>query len=227
MEEDFIRHLLQNTPMEFPPSSLDWETHPSLSSISTLHELLGEDPNLTVDHRDEGISKRSTMTLKDFAQKIEKADPSESYYAKDIHIQQISSSPPCKFPSLFQDDWIESYYRYNYQGKDDYTFLYVGGPHSFTGLHFDVLCSYSVSYNIKGKKLWKLWSPSCQIHNRDASLSYDTMPSSESEDQASMIILQKEGETVFVPSGWYHTVQNLDPCVISINKNWLYLIYLL
>ena len=28
------------------------------------------------------------------------------------------------------------------------------------------------------------------------------------------------GETFFVPSGWYHSVENLSPFVISINHNW-------
>ena len=206
--------------MTFPASSLQWQTHPALSNVSTLHQLLGEDACLPVDHRKDGVSTRRTMKLKDFAEKIGHKDQNESYYAKDVHILQISQSPPCEFPALFQDDWMDSYYRYNYQGKDDYSFLYIGGPNSWTGLHFDVLCSYSVSYNLLGRKLWKLWSPSLRFHDFDASLSYDTMPSLEMEGTVSNVILQEAGETVFVPSGWYHTVQNLDPCVISINKNW-------
>ena len=32
--------------------------------------------------------------------------------------------------------------------------------------------------------------------------------------------LQEAGETIFVPSGWHHTVQNLED-TLSINHNWL------
>lgn len=32
--------------------------------------------------------------------------------------------------------------------------------------------------------------------------------------------IQQEGETVFVPSGWFHQVHNLDDC-ISLNHNWM------
>ena len=32
--------------------------------------------------------------------------------------------------------------------------------------------------------------------------------------------LQEPGETIFVPSGWHHTVENLDDS-LSINHNWL------
>ena len=33
-------------------------------------------------------------------------------------------------------------------------------------------------------------------------------------------LLQEPGETIFVPSGWHHTVENLDDS-LSINHNWL------
>ena len=35
-----------------------------------------------------------------------------------------------------------------------------------------------------------------------------------------IVVLQKKGETIFVPSGWHHQVHNLDD-VISINHNWV------
>ena len=34
------------------------------------------------------------------------------------------------------------------------------------------------------------------------------------------ISMQEPGETIFVPSGWHHTVENLDDS-LSINHNWL------
>ena len=34
------------------------------------------------------------------------------------------------------------------------------------------------------------------------------------------LLLQEPGETIFVPSGWHHTVENLDDS-LSINHNWL------
>ena len=33
-------------------------------------------------------------------------------------------------------------------------------------------------------------------------------------------VIQRAGELLFVPSGWYHQVENIDDC-ISINHNWL------
>lgn len=34
------------------------------------------------------------------------------------------------------------------------------------------------------------------------------------------MLLQESGETIFVPSGWHHTVRNLED-TLSINHNWL------
>ena len=35
-----------------------------------------------------------------------------------------------------------------------------------------------------------------------------------------IVVLQRKGDTIFVPSGWHHQVHNLDD-VISINHNWI------
>lgn len=35
-----------------------------------------------------------------------------------------------------------------------------------------------------------------------------------------VLVDQKEGETIFVPSGWHHTVENIED-TLSVNHNWL------
>ena len=35
-----------------------------------------------------------------------------------------------------------------------------------------------------------------------------------------VVVLQRKGETIFIPSGWHHQVHNIDD-VISINHNWV------
>ena len=35
-----------------------------------------------------------------------------------------------------------------------------------------------------------------------------------------IVVIQRKGETIFVPSGWHHQVHNLDD-VISVNHNWI------
>jgi len=38
--------------------------------------------------------------------------------------------------------------------------------------------------------------------------------------RSTLCFIQEEGETLFVPSGWHHTVENMEP-TLSINHNWV------
>ncbi|SNX81670.1 uncharacterized protein MEPE_00375 [Melanopsichium pennsylvanicum] len=132
---------------------------------------------------------------------------------------------------------------------DDFRFVYAGTQGSRTLLHRDVYTSYSWSSNVVGCKRWYLFPPRVISHLRrfpkiDTSelvldiqtLSSLISTSNENSDagacrkrkeypglelawSAVQIIDQKQGETIFIPSNWYHQVENLTEC-ISINRNW-------
>jgi glycosyltransferase involved in cell wall biosynthesis len=129
----------------------------------------------------------------------------------------------------------------------DYRFLYLGPQGSFTPLHTDVLKSHSWSVNIAGRKLWRLlpaeYASFVQDKSTGMSHPYDFYPEELEEDPSTskstncsamntrfpglrqaqqhiIEILQYPGEAIFIPSGWFHTVLNLDDC-LSINHNWI------
>lgn len=137
------------------------------------------------------------------------ADP-RCLYLKDWHAraeaEAAGDAPLYETPHLFQEDWLNGFY--DSKGAPgccaavrDYRFVYLGPPGSSTPLHSDVLRSFSWSANLCGVKRWRLFPP----RGGDA-----------------MELLQAAGETLFVPSGWAHTVENtgLVP-VLSVNHNWL------
>jgi hypothetical protein len=47
----------------------------------------------------------------------------------------------------------------------------------------------------------------------------DRFPHFHEAQQRMLVVDQEAGQTIFVPSGWYHQVENLTDC-ISINHNW-------
>ncbi|KAK0562638.1 hypothetical protein OC844_002612 [Tilletia horrida] len=132
---------------------------------------------------------------------------------------------------------------------DDFAFCYAGSAGSSTNLHRDVYTSYSWSTNVVGRKRWRLFPPSCVSmlrrkwwnqrryarHNVKLNANLGPLPVSEppttkafrtyahqSSQAAATIWMSdtpKAGETIFVPSNWYHEVLNLTDC-ISINHNW-------
>jgi JmjC domain, hydroxylase len=125
--------------------------------------------------------------------------------------------------------------------SSDYRFLYLGPQGSSTPLHTDVLQSHSFSANIAGRKLWRLLPAEYAylIQDKNTGMSSTPAPQNQEESKQKLLmytrfsgmkqaqqqdhiieIVQYPHEVIFVPSGWYHTVHNLDDC-LSINHNWI------
>ncbi|KAJ1982288.1 hypothetical protein H4R34_001763 [Dimargaris verticillata] len=149
------------------------------------------------------------------------------FYLKDWHMmQQFPAANAYHTPDLFSDDWINEFWDYRQDIADDYRFVYIGGHGTWTPFHVDVFKSYSWSANICGIKRWMLYPPGQEglftdslgntvlnIHDYDPNRYPDFL-------QAQCIeVFQMPGQTLFVPSGWAHQVENIGD-TISINHNW-------
>lgn len=178
-------------------------------------------------------NKIEDMEIKDFMNKINSGD---SLYAKDWHIfQYISADKVYNIPEFFIDDWLNWYWKYCRNSVDDYRFVYIGGKDTTTGVHHDVLYSYSWSVNLYGKKIWRIWSPNevsklqsitlPKLHVSDARDGmYDLSKYPHVNETNPIIIEQDVNEVIFIPSGWYHMVENINSLTpnitISLNHNW-------
>ncbi|XP_020264846.1 jmjC domain-containing protein 4 isoform X2 [Asparagus officinalis] len=164
------------------------------------------------------------------------------WYLKDWHfVKEYPKYVAYTTPSFFLDDWLNLYLDTHsmHQHKDthhdkndincaDYRFVYMGAKGTWTPLHADVFRSYSWSANVCGKKLWLLLPPlQCHlIFDRNLKTSIYDVHGDISEIKFpgfSQAIwwecTQEQNEIIFVPSGWYHQVHNLED-TISINHNW-------
>lgn len=95
-----------------------------------------------------------------------------------------------------------------------------------TPLHADVFSSFSWSTNIVGTKKWIFFPPSEEDKLRDTlgNLPFDLSEKTyqrqiREKEIRSFEVIQRAGQTVFVPSGWHHQVWNLED-TISVNHNW-------
>ncbi|KAI3454456.1 hypothetical protein Pfo_011119 [Paulownia fortunei] len=144
-------------------------------------------------------------------------------------------------PIFFLDDWLNLYldkYRMHddpdsYQERNeiscsDYRFVYMGAKGTWTPLHADVFRSYSWSANVYGRKQWYFLSPSqhhlvfdrymkSSVYNIFEDVCKSKYPGF--EKAIWWECTQEQKEIIFVPSGWYHQVHNLED-TISINHNW-------
>lgn len=163
-------------------------------------------------------------------------------YLKDWHfVKEYPEYLAYRTPLIFCDDWLNMYLDHYRLHKDpesyqkdndiccsDYRFVYMGAKGSWTPLHADVFRSYSWSANVCGKKKWLFLSPS-QCHLVfDRNLRgcvyniFDDVSETDFPGFKKTIWLectQEQNEIIFVPSGWYHQVHNLED-TISINHNW-------
>ena len=165
-------------------------------------------------------------------------------YMKDWHlVRDFPEYHAYDTPEPFVTDWLNDWWTLPDGRKlwattnniehnnNDYRFCYMGCKGTYTGLHHDVMNSFSWSTNIIGRKLWRLFPPSethklYHIQFKDQLVEdtrnnmYDAKNFPNVKQAIYIEYIQQEGEIMFVPSGWHHHVHNLDDC-ISINHNWL------
>ena len=145
-------------------------------------------------------------------------------------------------PELFRSsgDWLNAFLDaerrreggrgggYGGAGASDYRFVYLGPAGTSTPLHVDVLHSYSWSVNVAGRKRWRLVPPEwteCLL-GPGGELAPSLEPGLSGfprvrEALAHVVeVIQGTGEALFVPSGWHHTVENLED-TLSVNHNWI------
>ena len=180
----------------------------------------GKKHELDEDGRAEECATKM-MSLKDWIMCSQEDNSNEEEYLKDWHLLQLlRSRQPVgdtatshllyKTPQYFERDVLNNFLE-RYSNGGDYKFVYWGPSGSQTRLHSDVLHSYSWSHNVVGAKKWTFHIPDCSSDNNDK----DTYESSKTFE-----VIQRTGETIFVPSKWKHEVTNLVE-TISINHNWI------
>ncbi|KAH9946099.1 Clavaminate synthase-like protein [Epithele typhae] len=196
--------------------------------------------------RDFSDQQRELMLFRDVVS-LWQSGAGEDLYVKDWHLArqlaapsgpalapelssraQGSSEPFYTTPAIFRDDWMNAYYAAH--TADDFRFVYAGPAGTFTPLHRDVYASYSWSTNVAGRKRWWLFPPVQtpllfrKGREAHAEVAFDVRDVDPEEfpgfkHARPVIVEQGPGETIFVPSGWHHQVENLTNC-LSINHNW-------
>lgn len=178
--------------------------------------------------------RREEMTLREFVARCEwgggeGCGQRQLLYLKDWHAAR--EFPRERFyavPPQFADDWLNMDAALT--GGDDFRFVYAGPRGTWTPCHRDVYASFSWSVNVCGRKRWIFFPPRVADALLDArgECVYDVLardvdpkrwPRFGEAWAARVECTQEPGDAVFVPSGWYHQVHNLEDA-LSVNHNW-------
>jgi len=168
-------------------------------------------------------------------------------YLKDWHfVNEFPAYKAYECPPFFRDDWLNDYHDMLHtdagEGSSrpsivtsDYRFVYLGRKGTWTPIHADVLRSYSWSTNIAGRKRWLLLAPEhthllMDRFGRDIAPSFNLatqdsdaanrFPNLAQAAELAQEVYQGVDEAIFVPSGWHHSVENVED-TLSINHNWV------
>ncbi|CAH0368391.1 unnamed protein product [Pelagomonas calceolata] len=217
---EFRSYMDRNEPCLIEGIGRDWGLREYVTEgVPDLAKLAETYGRVQVPVQDAGVAKM--MPLSQFARVWrEKIAEGRRYYLKDWHFRLDGLGHLAPVPEIFADDWLSG-------ARDmDYHFVYLGAAGTRTKLHCDVVNSFSWSANVCGSKRWR-FLPAAEtsllrdVFGEDVASSFG--PSSSEYPRRGKArpieVVQQPGEAIFVPSGWYHDVENLNDC-LSVNCNW-------
>uniref|UniRef100_A0AAF5I255 Jumonji domain-containing protein 4 n=1 Tax=Strongyloides stercoralis TaxID=6248 RepID=A0AAF5I255_STRER len=232
----FHKYMVQNKPCLFEsPFTKSWQARKL---------WIRDDGSLNIDYLlmkygkfecpvivNDDSSQCKMMSVEEFIREYVLKD--KKGYLKDWHFQSLCDKNEIpqvyELFSIFKFDWINNErHTTTPDGNpfgDDYRFLYLGTKGTWTGFHCDVMGSFSWSANVVGKKVWYFvpignekyfLKDGCKdIYINDIRERKDLW-----KESGVFEVVQNCGEVIFVPSGMWHQVHNMD-LTLSLNHNFI------
>lgn len=213
------------------PQHCSWPAHEKWN-FERLSKKLGR-RYFKVGEDDDGYSLK--MRLKHFLKYLKFNKDDSPLYIFDSRFENDSESKSLlddyKVPPYFPEDLFSMV---GEKRRPPYRWFLVGPARSGTTVHIDPLGTSAWNTVLIGLKLWVLFPPGtpkrlvkCLDFIRkgedDEAINYfvDFLPRLQAShpDVDIQMFLQRAGETVFVPGGWWHGVLNLEDS-IAITQNY-------
>ncbi|KAJ6852279.1 F-box protein isoform X1 [Iris pallida] len=180
-------------------------------------------------------SKKITMSFKDYVSYMEIQHDEDPLYIFDDKFGDVA--PPLledySVPHLFQEDFFDVL---DPDQRPPFRWLIIGPERSGASWHVDPSLTSAWNTLLYGRKRWALYPPgrvpagvTVHVNEEDGDVNIDSPTSllwwldiypHLAEHEKPLECTQLPGETIFVPSGWWHCVLNLET-TIAVTQNFV------
>ncbi len=222
---EFSHHIEKNNqPCLIKNLLQHWPAKNAWTSSSAIKSIVPKDYGCKVGSDDDGYAVR--LRYKHFHRYAHDPDhglkdDSPLYIFDSNMLEKTGMARDYIVPHLFSEDLLK------YAGEDrrpPYRWICIGGARSGTGIHVDPLGTSAWNALVAGHKRWALFPPGSvpksvlKPKGVNSAVRWFDIVWPETQRAAweargypkPIDVWQGPGETVFVPSGWWHVVVNLD-----------------
>ncbi|PKA49531.1 F-box protein [Apostasia shenzhenica] len=200
----------------------------------TLDQLLSNygDAAFRISQRS---SKKITMKFKDYVFYMKCQHDEDPLYVFDDKFGEVAPAllQDYSVPHLFQEDFFDVL---DYDQRPPFKWLIIGPERSGASWHVDPGLTSAWNTLLCGRKRWALYPPgrvpvgvTVHVDEANGEVNIDSPSSLQwwldfypllADDDKPLECTQHPGETIFVPSGWWHCVLNLET-TIAVTQNFV------
>lgn len=230
-QQDFLeKYQIPNQPVIIEGLADDWPAFEKWD-FKTLYKEYG-DVEFEIGEEQDGTPVK--MALKDYIQyMIFNRDDSPAYlFQRNLHKDE-------RMKELLKDYKVPVYFENDYQRLmddkhiPDYNWFLIGPRRSGSYIHYDPFSMSAWNTSLCGHKKWFLIDPNLDRDTAEANNlrdptnidNYDALyyvinfyPKVVLDSMKKYEFIQKKGDTIFLPSRWWHVVINIDD-TIAITQN--------
>ncbi|XP_061353382.1 lysine-specific demethylase JMJ21 isoform X2 [Gastrolobium bilobum] len=180
-------------------------------------------------------SRKISMKFKDYVSYVKVQHDEDPLYIFDEKFGEVAPSLLKDYcvPHLFQEDFFEIL---DADKRPSYRWLIIGPERSGASWHVDPALTSAWNTLLSGRKRWALYPPgkvplgvTVHVNEEDGDVNVETPSSLQwwldfypllADEDKPIECTQLPGETIYVPSGWWHCVLNVET-TIAVTQNFV------
>ncbi|KAJ4826712.1 hypothetical protein Tsubulata_028933 [Turnera subulata] len=228
--EEFHHHYDGKKPIVLTGLADDWPAR-SNWTIDKLSSKYG-DTAFKISQRS---SRKISMKFRDYVSYMNVQHDEDPLYIFDEKFGETAPSLLKEYsvPHLFREDYFEIL---DEEQRPPFRWLIIGPERSGASWHVDPALTSAWNTLLCGRKRWALYPPgkvplgvTVHVNEDDGDVNIDTPSSLQwwldfypllAEEDKPIELTQLPGETIFVPSGWWHCILNLETTV-AVTQNFV------